>query len=220
MVLGISIILTLIIAYIIGNRNLQNKFLNYLLLILLLFDVFYIGKFLVEKAPIFFASIIKYLQSMTSNLDAVILVALITGIISLLNSFYSRYSDTKNKRRDYLATKREEPYSEFIELVYKITQNSQNGSHYNKEDMIKDISSFNSKLTLWGSPKVVKKWNAFRENSLENNAQTKPEQNLILIEEVMNEMRKDLGVKSVAKGNLLSIFINDIGTVIRKNNST
>ena len=158
----------------------------------------------------------RYLQNMTSSLDAVILVALITGTISLLNSFYSRYSDNRNKRREYLAAKREEPYAEFINLVFKITQRKNNGLKYTDKEMAKDIQSFNSKITLWGSPKVVNKWIKFRKISLDGENKISPEKNLILIEEVMNEMRKDLGVKQVDKGNLLSIFINDVEQILKK----
>lgn len=43
-----------------------------------------------------------------------------------------------------------------------------------------------------------------------------PEKNLILIEEVMNEMRKDSSVKQVDKGNLMSIFINDVEQILKK----
>ena len=34
-------------------------------------------------------------------------------------------------------------------------------------------------------------------------------------EEIMNGMRKDLGVKKVKKGNLLAFFVNDIKEVIK-----
>lgn len=216
MLFGISLALTFIVAFIVGNKNTEDRLLNYLLLILLLIDMAYVGIFLLNTIPVFFNKVIKYLEDMTSSLDAVILVALITGSISLLNSFYSRYSDNRNKRREYLSTKREEPYSDFVKLVYKITQNGKGGFIYDSEEMIKDINDFNSKLTLWGSPKVVKKWNAFRMNSLETVEQTDPQNILIAMEEVMNEMRKDLGVKSVKVGELLSFFINDVENLITK----
>lgn len=215
MLFWINLVVTLIVAYSLGTKQSGNKVLNYFLLLLMIFNIYFVGKYIIEKAPIFVDSIIKYLQNMTTSLDAVILVALITGSISLLNSFYSRYSDNKTKRREYLSAKREKPYAEFIELVYKITQNGRNGFTYSQKDMINDISSFNSKLSLWGSPKVVKKWNAFRKSSLETKYKSDTEL-LILMEEVMNEMRKDLGVKSVGQGNLLSFFINDIENVIKK----
>lgn len=215
MLFWINLVVTLIVAYSLGIKQSGNKVLNYFLLLLMILDIYFVGKYIIEKTPIFVDSIIKYLQNMTTSLDAVILVALITGSISLLNSFYSRYSDNKTKRREYLSAKREKPYAEFIELVYKITQNGRNGFTYSQKDMINDISSFNSKLSLWGSPKVVKKWNAFRKSSLEIKSKSDTEL-LILMEEVMNEMRKDLGVKSVGQGNLLSFFINDIENVIKK----
>ncbi|WP_314676279.1 hypothetical protein [uncultured Streptococcus sp.] len=69
---------------------------------------------------------------------------------------------------------------------------------------------------IWGSSQVVKKWNSFRENSLDDNMKDSPEKTLILMGEVMNAMRKDLGVKSVGRGNLLSFFINDIEKIIGK----
>lgn len=203
MLFWINLVVTLIVAYSLGTKQSGNKVLNYFLLLLMILNIYFVGKYIIEKTPIFVDSIIKYLQNMTTSLDAVILVALITGSISLLNSFYSRYSDNKTKRREYLSAKREKPYAEFIELVYKITQNGKNGFTYSQKDMINDISSFNSKLSLWGSPKVVKKWNAFRKSSLETKYKSDTEL-LILMEDVMNEMRKDLGVKSVGQGNVLT----------------
>lgn len=212
----ISLALTFIVAYIIGNKNSEHRLLNYLLLIFLLIDIFYVGTYLFNNIPTFINDIIKYLKNMTSSLDAVVLVALITGSITLLNSFYSRYSDNKNKRREYLSAKREEPYSDFIKLVYKITESSKGGFVYDDKEMTKDISDFNSKLTLWGSPRVVNKWNTFRINSLENRKNFDSKNLLVAMEEVMNEMRKDLGVKSVKTGELLSFFINDVENLIDK----
>ena len=40
--------------------------------------------------------------------------------------------------------------------------------------------------------------------------------NIFLMEEIMNEMRKDLGVKKTAKGDLLAFFVNDIKEFMRK----
>lgn len=207
---------TFILASFIGRNNNKSIILKALLLLLIIIDGYYFILFLVENIPAFINSIIAFLHTVTSTLDAVVLVALITGGITLLNSFYSKYSESKNKRREYLASKRETPYSEFIELVNKVSQQGNNRCTYSEDDMLKDINSFNSKLILWGSPNVVQKWNTFRKNSVQNNSENKPENTLVLIEDVMNEMRKDLGVKPVKKGRLLSIFINDIEKVIGK----
>ena len=36
------------------------------------------------------------------------------------------------------------------------------------------------------------------------------------MEQIMNEMRKDLGLKKVKKGNLLGLFINDIKEALKQ----
>ena len=152
---------------------------------------------------------------MASKLDAVIIVALITGAVSItgviISSIIGKIIEYKKSRQEYLAKKREEPYTDFIDMIYKVLQNTKEKTPNNEQDMIDDISRFSKNITLWGSPQVVKKWVKFRENGM--NPET-AEENVFLIEEIMNEMRKDLGLKKVKKGNLLAFFINDIKNVI------
>ena len=210
------LISTVILAYLIGNNSLQSNKWNYGLLLCLLADMYYVGLYLFKNIPTYIQDIVTYLQNMTSSLDAVVLVALITGSITLLNSFYSRYSEQRNKKREYLATKREGPYSDLFTVIHKVSLSGKGDFVYSNEEMIKDINDFNSKLSLWGSPKVVKKWNDFRQKSLEGNKQLEPKELLNAVEEVMNEMRKDLGSKSTKKGELLSIFINDSENLLGK----
>ena len=210
------LIATVILAYLIGNNSLKSNKWNYGLLLCLLADMYYVGLYLFKNIPTYIQDIVTYLQNMTSSLDVVVLVALITGSITLLNSFYSRYSEQRNKKREYLATKREGPYSDLFTVIHKVSLSGKGDFVYSNEDMIKDINDFNSKLSLWGSPKVVKKWNDFRQKSLEGNKQLEPKELLNAVEEVMNEMRKDLGSKSTKKGELLSIFINDSENLLVK----
>jgi len=210
------LIATVILAYLIGNNSLKSNKWNYGLLLCLLADMYYVGLYLFKNIPTYIQDIVTYLQNMTSSLDVVVLVALITGSITLLNSFYSRYSEQRNKKREYLATKREGPYSDLFTVIHKVSLSGKGDFVYSNEDMIKDINDFNSKLSLWGSPKVVKKWNDFRQKSLEGNKQLEPKELLNAVEEVMNEMRKDLGSKSTKKGELLSIFINDSENLLGK----
>ena len=75
--------------------------------------------------------------------------------------------------------------------------------------MLADLSVFSKQITLWGSSKVVKK---FRENSANPELARK---NLLVLEDIMNEMRKDLGLKRTKKGNLLAFFVNDIKQAIK-----
>ena len=99
-------------------------------------------------------------------------------------------------------------------MVYKVQQNTKKPGSYTEKQMIEDLSKFSRKITLWGSPNVVKKWVKFRENGANPDA---AQENLFVMESIMNEMRKDLGLRKTKKGNLLAFFINDIKDALKKN---
>lgn len=65
------------------------------------------------------------LLSELSKLDAVIVTALIAGAVSItgvvISTIVAKIIEFKKSRQEYLAQKREEPYGEFIEIVYKLT---------------------------------------------------------------------------------------------------
>ena len=159
---------------------------------------------------------VDWLKEIASKLDAVVIVALITGSVSLigvvLSSVVAKCIEYKKSREDYLAQKREKSYGEFISMVYKVQQNSKKPGSYTEEQMVKDMLSFSEELTLWGSKKVADKWVKFRLNGANPES---AKNNLFLLESIMNEMRHDMGVKRVKKGNLLSFFVNDIKSAMK-----
>ena len=113
----------------------------------------------------------------------------------------------RQSKREYLTKQREQPYSDFVEMIYKIQMSTKPGQEYSEQELLSDISKVSKQITLWGSSNVVNKWVKFRKNSTNKE---KAMDNMWLLEDIMNDMRKDLGVNRVKKGNLLSFFINDI----------
>ena len=158
----------------------------------------------------------NWLASLASKLDAVVIVTLITGCVSivsvLISSVVAKRIEYKRSRQEYLAKKREVPYGQFVDMVYKIQQNTKNGGRYTEAQMLEDLSQFSKQITLWGSSRVVNKWVKFRENGANPELAQK---NLLLLEDIMNEMRKDLGLRKAKKGNLLAFFVNDIKKAIK-----
>ncbi len=153
------------------------------------------------------------IANISSKTDAVIIVAMITGGISIItviiSSIVSKIIEYKNQTNRYLYEKRERPYSEFISMVYKLQENNKKNGSYAATEMKKDISKFSESLTLWGSSNVIKKWLKFRNSALDaNNAVD----NLFILEEIVYEIRKDMGQKKkgLKKGDLLAFFVNDI----------
>ena len=171
------------------------------------FFLFFIFKYIGLGIGLF----IDWLKDIASKLEAVVIVALITGTVSLtgviLSSIVAKSIDYKKSRKTYLAQKREKSYGAFVEMVYKVQKNSKDANSYTEKEMINDMLSFSQELTLWGSKKVADKWVQFRLNDANPDS---AQQNLFLLESIMNEMRHDMGVKRVKKGNLLSFFVNDV----------
>lgn len=68
--------------------------------------------------------IIHWIADMASKMDAVVIVALITGTVSIIgviiSSIVAKIIDYKKSRQEYLAKKREIPYGEFVEMIYKV----------------------------------------------------------------------------------------------------
>lgn len=191
-----------------------NAIIGLALLIIIGIIVYYIFLYLGHGIN----ALIDWVSNMASKMDAVIIVAFITGTVSIIgviiSSIIAKIIDYKKSRQDYLARKREVPYGEFVEMIYKVQQNIKNSGSYTEEMMLEDLSKFSKQITLWGSSKVVDKWVKFRENGAKPDAGA---DNLFLMEEIMNEMRKDLGLKKVKKGNLLAFFVNDIKKVLKGN---
>ncbi len=163
------------------------------------------------------ASLLTWASQTLPKMDTVVIVALITGAVSILgvvlSSIVAKAVEYRRIRREYLTQKREEPYSEFIEMIYKMQQSNKLGKEYSKEEKIKDLMRFSKKITLWGSPKVVNDWVKFREKALDGNSNGMD--NLFLTETIMNDMRKDLGIPKVKKGHLLAFFVNDIKAAMK-----
>lgn len=117
------------------------------------------------------------LSELTSGMDAVVIVALITGAVSItgvvISSIVAKLIDYRKNRQDYLAKKREEPYGEFVEMVYKIQNNSKSPGGYTEAEMVADLLRFSRKITLWSSPAVANKWLKFRENGTNPDAGSK-----------------------------------------------
>lgn len=178
-----------------------NTLLGLVILIAACYSVFLIFQWLFEKFAI--------LVSAVGKMDAVVITTIIAGAVSIagviISSIVGKRLEFKKARQEYLAQKREQPYGDFTEMVYKLMLHVKDGK-YGQKEMVKDLSSFSRQITLWGSKSVVKKWVQFRKNATEPEGAMK---NLVLIDEIMNEMRKDLGVKKVGEKELLSFFVND-----------
>ncbi len=164
--------------------------------------------------------LVDFLKRFVSTTDKVIIVAMITGVVSIVGvvftSIIAKIIDYRYNVKKYLYDKREVPYEQFISIIYTIMEDTKKpeNKQMTESDKFRMMSNFSKGLTLWGSNKVVKKWLRYRRASLKG---ISPENSLLLLEDIIYEIRKDVGQrKRLGKGDMLSIFINDIEEIIKK----
>ena len=164
--------------------------------------------------------LVDFLKRFVSTTDKVIIVAMITGMVSIVGvvftSIIAKIIDYRYNVKKYLYDKREAPYEQFISIIYTIMEDTKKpeNKQMTESDKFRMMSNFSKGLTLWGSNKVVKKWLRYRRASLKG---ISPENSLLLLEDIIYEIRKDVGQrKRLGKGDMLSIFINDIEEIIKK----
>ncbi len=70
---------------------------------------------------------------------------------------------------------------------------------------------------IWGSDSVIKKWSKFRQLSSDPDKVKTTYQSMILLENLLKEIRKDIGYNGgkLDEGELLGLFINDIKKELR-----
>lgn len=167
---------------------------------------------------------VEELSQIASKTDAVIIVALITGAVSILgvvvSSIIAKTVEYRQQTKRYLFEKREAPYSDFVGMVYKLMSSTKSGKKYNEADMFTDMTKFSEQLTLWGSSRVVKKWLKFRTSSQIQGVD--PKQNLLVLEDIIFEIRRDMGQKKngLKQGDLLKFFINDVDALLPRKKGT
>lgn len=222
---------SLVIYYKIGRKNMDKKDQTFaerhpklnlmiglvLVAVILIGGVFllgYIGLGL-RNISIFFGD---FLNDFVSSTDKLIVVAMITGSVSIvgvvISSIVAKVVEYRFNVKKLLYDKREIPYEQFIDLVYAIMEDSKKPAdkRMTDEEMGKRVSEFSRGLTLWGSNRVVKKWIKYRKTCT-----VADPNNLYLLEEIMYEIRRDVGQKKrLKKGDILSLFINDLDSAIKK----
>lgn len=163
----------------------------------------------IEKVIVY---MVGYVENFVNTSDQVIVVAMITGTVSItgvvISSIIAKIVEYKYNVKKYLYNKREEPYKQFVEMIYRIMENSKkkDDEKMSEEEMAQMVYEFSKGLTLWGSNRVVKKWLKYRKSSI-----TGSENTLWEMEDIIYEIRKDVGLgRRLGKGDMLAFFVNNV----------
>lgn len=198
-----------------------NAIFGVILLLILFMLAILVIKYIIQFTGFGITSILNYIKDIVKNTDKVVVVALITGFLSLfgilISSTLGKIYEYKYNVKKYQYSKKEKAYDDFINIYYGVLEKSRKNQPVNGEDTIAQLNEFSKKLTLWGSNEVIKKWLKFRISSQSEDSKDI----LLVLEDILFAIRKDLGNKNklsqkLKHGDLLSFVINDIDTIIKK----
>ncbi|MDD4832343.1 MAG: hypothetical protein PHI78_01580 [Clostridia bacterium] len=183
-----------------SNKNVGGIIVRTLIISGLLILIAYILKIVISW-------LVENFIEFANNTDAVVIVALMTGSISvigvIISSIVAKSVEYRQNTKKYLYGKREEPYSDLAEFIYKIRISAEQKDEVSDE-IFQEVSRISRKLTLWGSSAVLKKWLVFKKYY----ASGATDDLLLLLEDVLFEIRSDLGQKrgGLRQGDLLTFF--------------
>lgn len=174
------------------------------LLLLIIFATGLIAAFIIYIGP----GIVSFFSSF-STLDTGVIVALIAGAVSIITLVGGGVLNNRMKRKEYLYKHREKPYMQLISMFYDFQSSTKQGQAISQEELLDVFTEFNKEITLWGSSKAIKKWGTWRVSSSRENLS--PNELLFRMEDVLIQLRKDMGLKrGIKRGDLLRLTVNDI----------
>jgi hypothetical protein len=124
------------------------------------------------------------------------------------------YSQRRAKERDIAEAHRArkvEIYSEFMKMIVDVLRHTKaKERRADLPDLPSNVEEFFYKFTqesiVWASPGIIQGWHRFKVASQTGNVDV-----LLLIDDILREIRRDLGNsnKGLGRGHLIRLFIND-----------
>lgn len=146
-----------------------------------------------------------------------LIAAAVTIILSVLSIILSRYFEAQAIVRKEHREKKIPVYEDLLAFMSKMSMGTKTGNSPTEKEMIEFMYKFTQQSMVWAADEVLNAWIKFHRTSLDEDAKAKdPSQLMFQYEDLIRAIRKDLGHKNkgLNKGNLLSLFINDIGNYV------
>ena len=146
-----------------------------------------------------------------------VLVPSVAGLLTVvLSVIIIITSKTWERVRQIELENRRQKYPVYREVLAfwltVVTSTSADGNSMPKDELREGVSSFGHKLMLLGSDDVVRAYSTFRNIlSAKGEDQSKNDEILLALEEVLRAMRRDFGYKSAGmkKGDLMAMIVTD-----------
>lgn len=160
--------------------------------------------------------LIVFFKDLQKEVAAAIVAAMTTVVVSVVSVTLGKYFERKMNIEQDQRKKKIELYEKFIEILFCIINNQRTRKALSEKEVLQALLEWTQKLIVWGSNDVIKQWNVVRLQLGET--VDAPVGNLFELEKLLIAIRKDMGFSGTyKKGELLSLFINDIDKYVTSN---
>jgi hypothetical protein len=140
-----------------------------------------------------------------------------TILVSVGTLVLSKRAEQKRQIEEDLRKQKVPIYQEFLEFLFGTFFADKVGKMPPSETEIKAFfAQFTPKIIIWGSDGVIREFLRFRNAPAAETSIEMTKRMALAVERIMYEIRKDVGHKNknLVEGNLLSMFINDVETLV------
>jgi hypothetical protein len=162
------------------------------------------------------AKVFRSLTNIQSDISVAIVAASATITVSIVSLIISKVMETRAAITQELRAKKIPIYEDLISTLFKYLFAEKLGEKKMSEaELTRFFANLTEKLTIWGSDGIIRAFSTFR---LASSSVAKPEDILFIYENLLLEIRKDLGHKNrnLKRGTVLSLFINDIDQYLQR----
>ncbi len=177
------------------------------------------GFFLLGLLMLLFYLLVAKIWSIFSSVDprlgAGLVAASATILVSVISVFVSKHLERRAETLTHLRDKKTPTYEKIINFIFSVTFAEKLEKEKPKEkEIIEFMAEITPELIVWGSDEMLDAFHKFKTGSikLSEEKNQSPYAILIMVEEFLLAIRKDLGHKnkSLSRGKILGLFINDL----------
>lgn len=158
-----------------------------------------------------FKLILAFFTELNPSVAAAIVAASATVLVSVFSVLTSKSLEQKAIIAQQIREKKIPVYEELIQFVFNIIRATKENKSLSEEETTEFMFTFTERIVIWGSDEVVDAFYRFRNSNNVDGGQGA----ILCIEDMLLAIRKDLGHrnKSLSRGKILGLFINDIENI-------
>jgi hypothetical protein len=162
----------------------------------------------------------KAFALLSSQVAATVIVGIVTASTSVFAVIKAKQAEHRRDIENELRKQKAPIYEDFASFLFKVLMSAKTDENVSEEEMLQFVVNFNRRLIVWGADSVIKEWSVFK--GLHEVSNSPPAMTLIAIERILYAIRADMGHKNkgLGQGDLLAIFVNDVNSYLRGQNTT